>query len=94
MWKLLVYFVFFSFVFTNSQTSSCALIEWFDHIADRPDDLTGMWMVAPSCNDDGSQHLALIHADSIVCSAHLLPIFGEEYVSLTQLTRSLPWILC
>ncbi|KIK79872.1 hypothetical protein PAXRUDRAFT_160105 [Paxillus rubicundulus Ve08.2h10] len=74
-------FCFFSFVFTNGQTYSCALIQWFNHIADRPDDLTGMWMVAPSCNEDGSQHLAVIHVDSIVHSAHLLPIFGEEYVS-------------
>ncbi|KIJ06884.1 hypothetical protein PAXINDRAFT_91336 [Paxillus involutus ATCC 200175] len=73
-------FCFFSFIFTNGQTYTCALIQWFDHIADEPDELTGMWMVSPSIHDDSSQNLAIIHVDSIIRGAHLLPIFGQEYV--------------
>ena len=71
---------FFSFVYTNGTTYTCALVRWFDHIADHPDELTGMWMVSPSVLDNGSQNLAVIPLDSIVCSAHLLPIFGHEDV--------------
>ncbi|KIK13237.1 hypothetical protein PISMIDRAFT_119195, partial [Pisolithus microcarpus 441] len=71
---------FFSFVYTNGYSYSCALIHWFDRIADEPDDLTGMWMVRPSFMADGSKNLSVIHVDSIVCSAHLLPIFRREQV--------------
>ncbi|KAI6116490.1 hypothetical protein F5141DRAFT_987626, partial [Pisolithus sp. B1] len=53
----------------------CVLIHWFDHIADEPDELTGMWMVKPSFVKDGTKNLSVIHVDSIVHNAHLLPIF-------------------
>ncbi|KAG2156883.1 uncharacterized protein EDB93DRAFT_1238747 [Suillus bovinus] len=56
-------FCFLSFTFTNGHTYPCAL-------------LTGMWMVAPSLNEDSSHDLLIIHIDSIICGAHLLPIFG------------------
>ncbi|KAI6140854.1 hypothetical protein BKA82DRAFT_166559, partial [Pisolithus tinctorius] len=69
----------FSFVHTNGQTFLCALIHWFDQIADEPDKLTGMWMVAPSLVED-SLHLAVIHIDSIIHSTHLLPNFRDKYV--------------
>ncbi|KAI6006921.1 hypothetical protein EDD15DRAFT_2153545 [Pisolithus albus] len=77
---------FFSFIHTNGQTFQCTLIRWFDRIADEPDELTGMWMVAPSFLEDGSPHHAVIHIDSIVPSAHLLPIFGRGYI--------LPYVNC
>ena len=73
---------FFSFVYTNGHNYSCALIHWFDRIADEPDEVTGMWMVRPSFLEDGSKNLAVIHIDSIVRSAHLLPIFGNERIPL------------
>ncbi|KAI5995418.1 hypothetical protein EDD15DRAFT_2195444 [Pisolithus albus] len=71
---------FFSFIYTNGRTYSCALIHWFDRIADEPDKLTGMWMVRPSFMGNGSKNLSVIHLDSIVRSTHLLPIFGCEQV--------------
>ncbi|KAF9234302.1 hypothetical protein BU15DRAFT_90031 [Melanogaster broomeanus] len=71
---------FFSFVYTNGDTYPCALVHWFDRIADETDELTGMWMVRPSFLEEGSKNLAVIHIDSIVRSAHLLPIFGNERV--------------
>ncbi|KIM58835.1 hypothetical protein SCLCIDRAFT_27705 [Scleroderma citrinum Foug A] len=71
---------FFSFVYTNGMTYTCAVVRWFDHIADHPDELTGMWTVSPSVLDNGSQNLAVIPLNSIVCGAHLLPIFGDERV--------------
>ncbi|KAG1764199.1 hypothetical protein EDD22DRAFT_979086 [Suillus occidentalis] len=47
---------------------------------DEQDELTGMWMVAPSLDEDGSCALSIIHIDSIICGAHLLPIFGTQIV--------------
>ncbi|KAI6029818.1 hypothetical protein PISMIDRAFT_105752, partial [Pisolithus microcarpus 441] len=71
---------FFSFVYTNGYSYSCALIHWFDRIADELDNLMGMWMVGPSFMVDGSKNLSVIHIDSIVHSVHLLPIFRCEQV--------------
>ncbi|KIK20373.1 hypothetical protein PISMIDRAFT_105881, partial [Pisolithus microcarpus 441] len=72
---------FFSLIHTNGQMFQCALVHWFDHIADEPDELTGIWMVAPSFLEDGSPHHAVIHIDSIIHSMHLLLIFGSGYIS-------------
>ncbi|KIK12382.1 hypothetical protein PISMIDRAFT_121009 [Pisolithus microcarpus 441] len=71
---------FFSFVYTNGYSYSCALIHWFDHIADEPDNLMGMWMVRPSFMADSSKNLSVIHVDNIVHGVHLLPIFRHEQV--------------
>ncbi|KIL00124.1 hypothetical protein PAXRUDRAFT_130523, partial [Paxillus rubicundulus Ve08.2h10] len=68
------------YIFFTISLMTCALVHWFDHIADEPDELTGMWMVRPSFLNDGSQNLAVVHVDSIVHSTHLLPIFGHEYI--------------
>ncbi|KAG1840400.1 hypothetical protein C8R48DRAFT_751327 [Suillus tomentosus] len=73
-------FCFFSFTFTNSHTYPCALVQWFHRIAEERDELTGMWMVALSFNEDGSRDLSIIHIDSIIRGAHLLPIFGTQLV--------------
>ena len=72
-------YCFFSLTYTDRQTFSCALVRWFDLIADEPDDLTGMWMIAPSFIGE-SENLAVIHVDTIVRSAHLIPIFGQRPV--------------
>ncbi|KAI6114593.1 hypothetical protein EDD16DRAFT_1693597 [Pisolithus croceorrhizus] len=69
---------FFSFVYTNGYSYPCALIHWFDYIADEPDELTGMWMVKLSFVEDGMKNLSIIHIDSIVHNAPLLPIFRQE----------------
>ncbi|KIM57128.1 hypothetical protein SCLCIDRAFT_131148, partial [Scleroderma citrinum Foug A] len=71
---------FFSLPCTNNITYPCALIHWYDHIGDAPDTLTGMWMVKPAVLEDGRKHFAVIHIDSIVCSTHLLPVFGQQFV--------------
>ena len=39
-----------------------------------------MWMVSPSFLKDGSHNLSVVHVDSIVHTAHLLPIFSNEPV--------------
>ena len=57
---------------------SCALVHWYYLIGDSADECTGMWVVKPDILDDGMPWTAVIHLDSIVRLAHLLPIYGEE----------------
>jgi len=44
-----------------------------------PNDHTGMWVVEPDDNETTS----IIHLDTAVQAAHLLPVFGSEHVSKT-----------
>jgi hypothetical protein len=71
--------LFFSFSH-NGVEYPCALVRWFSRVGDAPDDHTGMWVVQPE--DDGSP-LSIIHLDSVVRAAHLLPVFGSRPVSPT-----------
>jgi hypothetical protein len=66
--------------FTNVCTHPCALVQWFHQITEERDEVTGMWMVAPSFNEDDSHDLSIIRTDSIIRSAHLLPMFGTRSV--------------
>ena len=88
---------FFSLPCTNGVSYPCALVHWFNYAADEPDELTGMWMVKPSFLDNNTHYISVVHIDSIVRAAHLIPIFGQEFVSLqvnSHNLRHLPGILC
>ncbi|KAG1862088.1 hypothetical protein DFJ58DRAFT_715350 [Suillus subalutaceus] len=74
---------FFSFHYGRDlETFPCALVHWFKLVSDKPDPGNGMWMVKPSFLDLelDTQELSIIHIDVIIHAAHLLPIFGEEFV--------------
>ena len=71
---------FFSLPCTNGVSYPCALVHWFDYVEDEPDELTGMWMVKPSFLDDNTRYLSVVHIDTVVRAAHLIPIFGQELV--------------
>ncbi|KAG1891996.1 hypothetical protein F4604DRAFT_1565619 [Suillus subluteus] len=70
---------FFSFKH-DWEVYSCVLIQWFDKIGDCADEDTGMWMVRPSLHEDGSRNLAVIHIETVYCAAHLIPVYGSEYI--------------
>ncbi|KAG1793319.1 uncharacterized protein HD556DRAFT_1432311 [Suillus plorans] len=70
---------FFSFKF-KKKVYPCALIHWFDKVSDCTDEDTGMWMVRPSFHDDDSQHLAVIHIESIYRASHLIPVYGSDFI--------------
>jgi len=70
---------FFSFRY-RQETLPCALIHWFKLVENEPDFDTGMWMVQPSFNHDNSRELSVIHVDTIIRAAHLLPIFGADFI--------------
>ena len=56
----------------------CALVHWYSPVGDPLDESTGMWAVEPDTLDDGKPWMAIIHLDTVVQLAHLLPIYGEE----------------
>lgn len=71
--------LFFSFSHDGVEYP-CALVRWFSRVGDSPDIRTGMWVVQP---DDDESPPSIIHLDSVVRAAHLLPVFGPERVSRT-----------
>jgi len=66
--------LFFSFVH-QGKVYPCALVEWFKKYGAHPDKETGMWRVRPHMV--GCQRLTtVVHLDSLLQGAHLLPAFG------------------
>ncbi|KAJ6613852.1 hypothetical protein B0H10DRAFT_2269648 [Mycena sp. CBHHK59/15] len=57
----------------------CALVTWFSAIGDDPCPDIGMWMVEPDIDHRNHRVLDIIHIDSILHRAHLIPIFGEDF---------------
>ena len=60
----------------------CALVQWFTYVADEPDEVMGMWVVRPDHNADGSPAIGVIHLDSVLCGAHLMPVFGDNLMPI------------
>lgn len=76
--------LFFSFSLEGVQYP-CALVHWFSRVGDSPDDKTGMWVVKPVADEpDGESRATILHLDTIVRGAHLLPVFGHRHVSRTS----------
>lgn len=63
--------LFFSFEYEEI-SYPCALVHWYKHTHNAPDDITGMWIIEPRIRDT-----TVIHVDSILRGAHLLPVFGD-----------------
>ena len=71
----------FSFVW-RGQYYPCALVRWFKHTAEEVDIGMGMWVVKPDNNDDGSPAVGIIHLDSVLRAAHLMPVFGDQFIPI------------
>ncbi|KAK7681444.1 hypothetical protein QCA50_015536 [Cerrena zonata] len=71
--------LFFSF-FRDGVCFPCALIEWFEVIGSEADELTGMWVVEPEFSMTGERECAVVHIDSLVRAAHLIPRYGSEFI--------------
>ncbi|KAG1866814.1 hypothetical protein F4604DRAFT_1881698 [Suillus subluteus] len=69
---------FFSFKY-KFVLYECAMVHWFDVIGDAPDEDTGMWVVQPSF-DGHSPNISVIHIDAIYRAAHLLPVYGVDFI--------------
>ena len=73
--------LFFSFM-VDGELHQCALVHWFSAHSDRPDPDNGMWVVTPDYSG-ARRNTSVIHIDSIVRAAHLLPIFDQQPVPHT-----------
>ncbi|KAJ7434405.1 hypothetical protein FB451DRAFT_1467623 [Mycena latifolia] len=58
----------------------CALVTWFSAITDEPCPDVGMWMVEPDLDHRRRRVMDIIHVDSILRGAHLVPIFGDHFL--------------
>jgi hypothetical protein len=57
----------------------CALVNWFMPVSDQRDEVMGMWEFRPEMV--GSRPtLEVIHLDTIVRGAHLLPNYGRGFL--------------
>ncbi|KAH9000049.1 hypothetical protein EDB92DRAFT_1939723 [Lactarius akahatsu] len=63
----------------------CALVNWFSCKDNSPDKSTGMWIVEPYARGGDAENPSsdIIHLNTILRAAHLLPVFGSEHVSRT-----------
>ena len=77
-------FLFFTFVHKNI-LYPCALTQWHSLVSNEPDEDTGMWMVEPDIDINGSRLLAVVHIDTIYRAAHLMP----AYLTAQFIDRSL-----
>ena len=78
--------LFFSFRYEGIEYR-CALVDWFSHIGDGPDEDTGMWVVEWDVDLYGNQILQVIHIDTVIQCTHLIGVYGPDPVS-TLLTFS------
>ncbi|KAH9022638.1 hypothetical protein EDB85DRAFT_1895162 [Lactarius pseudohatsudake] len=69
--------LFFSFSHHGNKYP-CALVDWFSRVGDAPNETTGMWVVEW---DNDMTFTSIIHLETIVRAAHLLPVFGEDFIS-------------
>ena len=67
----------FSFKYGNGKTYECALVDWYNRLPE-PDADNSMWMVEPDILADGSPSTAVIHVDTILCCAHLIPVYDSN----------------
>jgi hypothetical protein len=70
---------FFSFKH-NNVFYPCALIRWFDFVYNYPDTLTGLWVVKPAILQNELPFQTVIHTDTILQAAHLIPVYGNNLV--------------
>jgi len=70
--------LFFSFEY-DGVLYPCALVEWFTKIG--WDSVTGLWVVCPDTTRS-KQDRTVLHVDSILRGAHLIPVYSSEKLPL------------
>ncbi|KAI0629758.1 hypothetical protein C8Q77DRAFT_1280491 [Trametes polyzona] len=56
----------------------CALVEWFSEVGDEPDEDTGLWVVEPDLDASGGRVRDVVHIQTLLRAAHLIPVFGPD----------------
>ena len=71
--------LFFSFRYEGEEYP-CALIEWFKKDSRSPNEQTGMWVVKPEEDCHGERLMTVVHLDTILQGAHLIPIYSSSFI--------------
>lgn len=79
--------LFFSFE-VGGDTFSCALVHGYCKSFDDPDPDNGMWIVEPDHDNNRYRVMSVVHVDSIVHAAHLLPVFRGNVAISTEINFS------
>ncbi|KAF8258465.1 hypothetical protein EI94DRAFT_1780909 [Lactarius quietus] len=72
-------YLFFSFKY-DDVLYPCALIHWFSTVDDTPDDESTTWIVEPDYLPGNKPFLEVVHLDSILRSAHLIGVAGQNFL--------------
>ncbi|KAI0038131.1 hypothetical protein FA95DRAFT_1665594 [Auriscalpium vulgare] len=69
-------FLLFSFVHEDREYA-CALVHWLVPVGRGPDGNTGMWVVRPEYEGNGSRSMAVVSLKCVARAAHLIGAFGS-----------------
>ncbi|KAG1766610.1 hypothetical protein EV702DRAFT_980766 [Suillus placidus] len=70
---------FFSFNYRTSHYP-CAIVHWYSHVLEGRDPDTGMYVVTPTTTGDDVPDISIIHVDCIFRAAHLIPVYGPDFI--------------
>ncbi|KAG2365854.1 hypothetical protein BDR07DRAFT_1449623 [Suillus spraguei] len=70
---------FFSFNYRTSYYP-CAIVHWYSYVHKERDPDTGMYVVAPTTTGDDVPDVSIIHIDCIFRAAHLIPVYGPDFI--------------
>lgn len=58
----------------------CALVDWYKKVGRGPEESSGMWIVHEESQGgrNGARLTTVVHLDSILRGAHLIPVYGEK----------------
>ncbi|KAG1834004.1 hypothetical protein DFJ58DRAFT_719386 [Suillus subalutaceus] len=70
---------FFSFNYWTSYYP-CAIVHWYSYVLEGRDPDTGMYIVTPTTTGDGVPDISIIHIDAIFRAAHLIPVYGLDFI--------------
>ena len=73
-------YLFFSFTL-GEEEFECALVHEFCKSFTDPDPDNGLWVFEPDYGSDGHKIMSVVHIESIVRAAHLLPVFKTRLPS-------------
>ncbi|KAG2339206.1 hypothetical protein BDR05DRAFT_977829 [Suillus weaverae] len=65
-----------------AQTSHypCAIVHWYSHVLEGRDPDTGMYVVTPTTTGNDVPDISIIHVDCIFHAAHLIPVYGPDFI--------------
>ncbi|KAG1849082.1 hypothetical protein C8R48DRAFT_750295 [Suillus tomentosus] len=70
---------FFSFNY-RTLYYPCAIVHWYSYVLEGCDPDTGMYVVTPMTTGDSIPDISVIHIDSIFRTAHLIPVYGPDFI--------------